>query len=64
MVPGRTGWWQLTLTVVIVCNNYGRGIVKLASVLIGIIVGYGVALGFGMVDFSAVGRAGIFAFQR
>jgi len=64
------GSWQnwlvaaLTLTVVIVCNNYGRGIIKLASVLIGIIVGYGVALGFGMVDFSAVGRAGIFALPK
>ena len=64
------GSWQnwlvaaLTLTVVIVCNNYGRGIIKLASVLIGIIVGYGVALGFGMVDFGAVGRAGIFALPK
>ena len=64
------GSWQnwlvaaLTLTVVIVCNNYGRGIIKLASVLIGIIVGYGVALGFGMVDFSAVGHAGIFALPK
>lgn len=50
----------LTLAVVIVLNHFGKGIIKLASILIGIIVGYIVAACFGMVDFSAVAEAGIF----
>ena len=34
---------------------------KLASILIGIICGYIVSLFFGMVDFSAIGRAAVIA---
>ena len=40
------GSWQnwtvafITLAVVIACNNFGKGLIKLASILIGIIVGY------------------------
>ena len=54
------GSWQnwvvafLTLAVVTALNHFGKGFLKLSSVLIGIIVGYVVALGFGMVDFSSV----------
>ena len=61
------GSWQnwlvavITLAVVIFCNNFTTGVTKLASILMGIIVGYLVALCFGMVDFSSVGAAGIVA---
>ena len=54
------GSWQnwlvaiITLVVVTGLNHFGKGFLKLSSVLIGIIVGYVVALGFGMVDFSSV----------
>ena len=54
------GSWQnwlvaiITLAVVTGLNHFGKGFLKLSSVLIGIIVGYVVALGFGMVDFSSV----------
>ena len=44
----------ITLAVVTGLNHFGKGFLKLSSVLIGIIVGYVVALGFGMVDFSSV----------
>ena len=44
----------ITLVVVTGLNHFGKGFLKLSSVLIGIIVGYVVALGFGMVDFSSV----------
>lgn len=54
----------ITLIVVIICNNFGKGIVKLASVLIGIVVGYIIALAFGMVDFSSVGEAGVIALPK
>lgn len=54
------GSWQnwliafITLAVVTFLNHYGKGILKLASILIGIIVGYIIALCFGMINFSAV----------
>lgn len=56
------GSWQnwgiafLTLIVVTVLNHYAKGFLKLASILIGIVVGYLIALAFGMVDFSGVGN--------
>ncbi len=60
------GSWQnwlvaiITLIIVTVLNHYGKGIWKLASILIGIIGGYIVALFFGMVDFSAISQASAF----
>ena len=58
------GSWQnwaiafFTLIVVTALNHFGKGIWKLASILIGIIVGYLVSIPFGMVDFSSIGEAG------
>ncbi|GAA0798150.1 purine permease [Clostridium sp. AF19-22AC] len=60
------GSWQnwlvaiITLIIVTVLNHYGKGIWKLASILIGIIGGYIVALFFGMVDFTAISQASAF----
>ena len=59
------GSWQnwlvafFTLAVVTALNHFGKGIWKLASILIGIMAGYLVAIPFGMVDLSSVGEAGI-----
>lgn len=50
----------ITLTVVTLLNHYGKGIFKLASILIGIIIGYVAALFMGMIDFSAVSHASLF----
>ena len=64
------GSWQnwliafITLAVVTFLNHYGKGIFKLASILIGIIVGYIIALCFHMVDFSAVANASWFALPQ
>lgn len=64
------GSWQnwlvaiITLIVVTALNHYGKGIWKLSSILIGIIVGYIVALVFGMVDFSSVASASFFQLPR
>ncbi len=58
------GSWQnwlvaiITLGVVVSLNHWAKGIAKLASILIGMVVGYLVAVCFGMVDFSSIGRAG------
>ncbi|MGN1191203.1 MAG: uracil-xanthine permease family protein [Dorea sp.] len=60
------GSWQnwlvafITLIIVTALNHYGKGIWKLASILIGIICGYIVALFFGMVDFSSIAGASWF----
>ncbi|MGE4464528.1 uracil-xanthine permease family protein [Sphaerochaeta sp.] len=49
-----------TLAVVTILNHMGKGIFKLASILIGILFGYVVSLFLGIVDFSAITQAGIF----
>lgn len=57
------GSWQnwlvaaITLAAVMVLNNKGKGVFKLASILIGMIFGYIVAACFGMVSFSEVGSS-------
>ena len=64
------GSWQnwvvaiITLIIVTALNHYGKGVWKLASILIGIIAGYIVALFFGMVDFSSVSSAAFFQLPR
>lgn len=64
------GAWQnwlvgfITLAVVIALNHFAKGILKLASILIGMIVGYIVSGFFGMIDFSAVASAGVFEIPR
>lgn len=62
------GSWQnwtvafITLIIVTALNHFGKGIFKLASILIGVIAGYIVAMMFGMVDFSSVASASWFQF--
>lgn len=57
------GSWQnwaiaaFTLTVVLLLTNHGKGVCKLASILLGIAAGYVVALVFGMVDLSGIADA-------
>ena len=38
-------------------NNHGKGICKLASILIGMLCGYVISMFFGMVSFAEVGPA-------
>ena len=47
-----------------VLNYHGKGICKLASVLIGMAFGYLVALCFGMVDFSGIADAAWFSLPK
>lgn len=62
----KYGSWQnwlvalITLTVVTTLNHYGKGIWKLSSILIGIVVGYLISLLFGMVNFASVASASFF----
>lgn len=64
------GSWQnwlvafFTLAVVTALNHFGKGIWKLASILIGIITGYLVCIPFGLVNFSGIGEAGMFQLPK
>lgn len=61
------GSWQnwvvsiFTLICVTVLNHFGKGMLKLASILLGIVAGYILSAFFGMVDMSAVGTASLFS---
>ena len=54
----------ITLAVVIGLNNFGKGFAKLSSILIGMIVGYVVAIPLGLVDFSPVQEASWFQIAK
>lgn len=64
------GSWQnwvvafITLTIVTALNHYGKGFWKLASILIGIVIGYVVSIFFGMVDFSTIAAASWFQLPK
>lgn len=51
----------ITLAVVVFLNNFTKGILKLASILIGMVVGYVIAYFLGIVDLSGVSGAAWFA---
>ncbi|GAA5422870.1 uracil-xanthine permease family protein [Tetragenococcus halophilus] len=59
------GSWQswlvaiITFVIVFYLNNFGRGFLKLSSMLVGMIIGYIVSLFLGMVDFVPIANAGI-----
>lgn len=64
------GSWQnwfvaiITLISVTLLNHFGKGMLKLASILLGIVFGYFVSAFFGMVDLSEIGDARIFSLPR
>lgn len=64
------GSWQnwtvalFTLAVVTVLNHYTKGFAKLASILIGMVAGYIMAMCFGMVSFDSVATASWFQLPR
>lgn len=51
------GLGVLTLVTVLVASQFGRGVVKLSAIIIGMLVGYLVAIPLGMIDFSPVNNA-------
>jgi len=55
----QQNWWiaLLAIAVVILCNIWGKGMIKILPILIGVIVAYIVSACFGMVDWSAVNNA-------
>ncbi len=56
-------WWiaLLAIAVVIVCNIWGKGMIKIIPILAGVVVSYVVAALCGLVDFTPVRNASWFA---
>ena len=52
----NANWWValIAIVTVIVCNIWGKGMIKIVPILLGVVVSYVVAAIFGDVDFSAV----------
>ncbi|MTI48264.1 uracil-xanthine permease family protein [Sporosalibacterium faouarense] len=64
---GSPSNWSIALIVlvtVVFFKQFTKGFTSLASILIGLIVGYLVAIPLGKVDFSAITQAGWFAIPR
>lgn len=54
-----TNWWLAlaAILVVIVCNIWGKGMLKIVPILLGVVVSYVIAAVTGQVDFTAVAEA-------
>lgn len=64
------GSWQnwtvaiFTLVVVTLLNHFGKGILKLASILLGMVAGYIFSAFFGMLNFEAIVNANMIQFPQ
>lgn len=64
------GSWQnwlvaiFTLACVTILNHFGKGMLKLASILLGMAAGYIFSAFFGMVDLKAISEASVFALPK
>ena len=57
-----TCWWLAlaSIAVIVVANIWGKGMVKIIPILLGVVIPYVVALVAGMVDFSGLDVQGLF----
>lgn len=55
---------SVTLITCLVCQVMARGFLRSLSVLVGLVVGYAVALCMGMVDFSGIQNVGVIALPK
>lgn len=55
---------MFVLVITLLLNNYGKGMISSASILIGIIVGYIVCIPLGLVDFTPVKEASWLSFPK
>lgn len=54
----------ITLVTVLLASQFGKGVIKLSAIIVGIVVGYVISLALGMVDFSSIGEAAWFSVPR
>jgi xanthine permease len=62
--PIHLGIAAVVFLATLLLNQYARGFLSSASMLVGVVIGYLLALGLGQVDFSGVREAGWFAVPR
>jgi len=62
--PINLGIALFVLVTVIALVQYGKGIFSAAAVVLGMFVGYLVCLGLGLIDFSSVQKAAVFALPQ
>ncbi|MDK0557803.1 nucleobase:cation symporter-2 family protein [Clostridium perfringens] len=55
---------MFVLVITLLLNNYGKGMISSASILIGIVVGYIVCIPLGLVDFTSVKEASLLSFPK
>lgn len=55
----QSNWWIaiLAIAIIIVCNVFGKGMIKIIPIILGVIGSYIVAACFGQVDFTSVREA-------
>lgn len=55
----NANWWiaLLAIAVIVVCNIWGKGMIKIIPILLGVLVSYAVAACFGLCDFTPVKEA-------
>ena len=60
-----TNWWLaiLSIAVIVAANIWGRGMIKIIPILLGVLIPYAVALVTRQVDFSGVAAAGLVGLQ-
>ena len=58
----QSNWWiaLLAILIIVICNIFGKGMIKIIPIILGVIGSYIVAACFGQVDFSAVKEAAWF----
>ncbi len=61
-----TCWWLalVSIAVIVVANIWGKGMIKIIPILLGVVVSYIVALIFGQVDFTAMHEAKLVGLQH
>jgi len=58
----QSNWWiaLLAIAIIVVCNIFGKGMIKIIPIILGVIGSYIVAACFGQVDWTAVKEAAWF----
>ena len=58
----QSNWWiaLLAILIILICNIFGKGMIKIIPIILGVIGSYIVAACFGQVDFTAVKEAAWF----
>ena len=58
----QSNWWiaLLAIVIIVICNIFGKGMIKIIPIILGVIGSYVVAACFGQVDWTAVKEAAWF----